>query len=619
MAKTFKTIALCALALCLCAALSLGIGTIKVSANEAVKFDGAYVTLSDGIAAKFEFEVPDGYTKATAVFNLEGEEQPTEKTFDVKKGVAIVAYDGLNPAQIDKKVSLALTLSGNEKPDIVGNTTFTVSEYLDTLLTAAPSAFAEIKTQSQYVTMRALAANLVNYSAKAKLYLNEADNVSSLLKTEIVKNYIGTAVPVKDDKDTGTIENGAEYGIIGAKLLLGEKVNVAFSFVAKEAGVKVEVTLGGNATTVEATEDTSVVLENGFKAYRAIFRGLSVTELGETMTAKLVKDGEYIGNTVKYSVASYVYAMQTSNNEAMKNLATAVYNYGLSAKTYASEMTAPSTAIPDSYGVGDIVKYCEYTTSKSNLFAFNNTNGGFITNAIQYNGYIYSARTDNGGSIGKIVRYDYANKKVVAVSEQVEGLWSSMGGDNGVMFVYNDMLYIRSKNNVLYSLSLSFEEGASATPVTENLTILGSYGKSVNDLAAIIGVHVIDNMRVAVYVTNKIVILNNGVEEQTYTVTTTGKSRMGGGKNGYIYFTANADDNGSPDVMIINVNTKETKTISLKDVNENPKNSAIKAIFEYDGSLCFAMTNWFYQQSRITSIKFNATYEKPHKEAAELN
>lgn len=618
MTKTFKKIVLCALALCLCAAVSLGIGTVKVSADEAVKFGGAYVTLSDGIAAKFKFEVPDGYTSAKAVFTLDGEEA-LEKTLDVETGTAIVAYDGLNPAQIDKTVSLALTLSGDGKAEIGGSTTFTVSEYLDTLLTADPSTFTKIKTQGQYVAMRTLAANLVNYSAKAKLYLNEADNVSSLLKTEIVKNYIGTAVPVKDDKDTGTIDNGAEYGFIGAKLLLGEKVNVAFSFVAKEAGVKVEVTLGGNATTVEATEDASIAVNGGLKAYSAVYRGLSVTELGETMTAKLVKDGEYIGNTVKYSVASYVYAMQTSNNEAMKNLATAVYNYGLSAKTYASEMTAPSTAIPDSYGVGDIVKYCEYTTSKSNLFAFNNTNGGFITNAIQYNGYIYSARTDNGGSIGKIVRYDYANKKVVAVSEQVEGLWSSMGGDNGVMFVYNDMLYIRSKNNVLYSLSLSFEEGASATPVTENLTILGSYGKSVNDLAAIIGVHVIDNMRVAVYVTNKIVILNNGVEEQTYTVTTTGKSRMGGGKNGYIYFTANADDNGSPDVMIINVNTKETKTISLKDVNENPKNSAIKAIFEYDGSLCFAMTNWFYQQSRITSIKFNATYEKPHKEAAELN
>lgn len=618
MTKTFKKIVLCALALCLCAAVSLGIGTVKVSADEAVKFGGAYVTLSDGIAAKFKFEVPDGYTSAKAVFTLDGEEA-LEKTLDVETGTAIVAYDGLNPAQIDKTVSLALTLSGDGKAEIGGSTTFTVSEYLDTLLTADPSTFTKIKTQGQYVAMRTLAANLVNYSAKAKLYLNEADNVSSLLKTEIVKNYIGTAVPVKDDKDTGTIDNGAEYGIIGAKLLLGEKVNVAFSFVAKEEGVKVEVTLGGKAVTVEATEDTSIAVNGGLKAYSAVYRGLSVTELGETMTAKLVKDGEYIGNTVKYSVASYVYAMQTSNNEAMKNLATAVYNYGLSAKTYASEMTAPSTAIPDSYGVGNIVKYCEYTTSKSNLFAFNNTNGGFITNAIQYNGYIYSARTDNGGSIGKIVRYDYANKKVVAVSEQVEGLWSSMGGDNGVMFVYNDMLYIRSKNNVLYSLSLSFEEGASATPVTENLTILGSYGKSVNDLAAIIGVHVIDNMRVAVYVTNKIVILNNGVEEQTYTVTTTGKSRMGGGKNGYIYFTANADDNGSPDVMIINVNTKETKTISLKDVNENPKNSAIKAIFEYDGSLCFAMTNWFYQQSRITSIKFNATYEKPHKEAAELN
>ena len=339
MAKTFKTIVLCALALCLCAALSLGIGTIKVSANEAVKFDGAYVTLSDGIAAKFKFEVPDGYTKAKAVFILEGE-QPTEKTLDVKTGTAIVAYDGLNPAQIDKTVSLALTLSGNEKPDIVGNATFKVSEYLDTLLTAAQSAFAEIKTQSQYVAMRTLAANLVNYSAKAKLYLNEADNVSSLLKTETVKNYVGTAVPTADDKEVGEIANGAEYGFIGAKLLLGEKVNVAFSFVAKEEGVKVEVTLGGNATTVEASEDTSITVNGGLKACSAVYRGLSVTELGETMTAKLVKDGAYIGNTVKYSVASYVYSMQTVGDEKMKALATAVYNYGLSAEKYISEMAS---------------------------------------------------------------------------------------------------------------------------------------------------------------------------------------------------------------------------------------------------------------------------------------
>ena len=383
MTKTFKKIVLCALALCLCAAVSLGIGTVKVSADEAVKFGGAYVTLSDGIAAKFKFEVPDGYTSAKAVFTLDGEEA-LEKTLDVETGTAIVAYDGLNPAQIDKTVSLALTLSGDGKAEIGGSTTFTVSEYLDTLLTADPSTFTKIKTQGQYVAMRTLAANLVNYSAKAKLFTNEEDTVSNLLKTETVKNYVGTAVPTADDKaEVGEIADGAEYGFIGAKLLLGEKVNVAFSFVAKEAGVKVEVTLGGNATTVEATEDTSIAVNGGLKAYSAVYRGLSVTELGETMTAKLVKDGEYIGNTVKYSVASYVYAMQTSNNEAMKNLATAVYNYGLSAKTYASEMTAPSTAIPDSYGVGDIVKYCEYTTSKSNLFAFNNTNGGFITNAIQ--------------------------------------------------------------------------------------------------------------------------------------------------------------------------------------------------------------------------------------------
>lgn len=210
MTKTFKKIVLCALALCLCAAVSLGIGTVKVSADEAVKFGGAYVTLSDGIAAKFKFEVSDGYTSAKAVFTLDGEEA-LEKTLDVETGTAIVAYDGLNPAQIDKTVSLALTLSGDGKAEIGGSTTFTVSEYLDTLLTADPSTFTKIKTQGQYVAMRTLVANLVNYSAKAKLFTNEEDTVSNLLKTETVKNYVGTAVPTADDKaEVGEIADGAE-------------------------------------------------------------------------------------------------------------------------------------------------------------------------------------------------------------------------------------------------------------------------------------------------------------------------------------------------------------------------------------------------------------------------
>lgn len=569
MAKTFKTIALCALALCLCAALSLGIGTIKVSANEAVKFDGAYVTLSDGIAAKFKFEVPDGYTKATAVFNLEGEEQPAEKTFDVKKGVATVAYDGLNPAQIDKKVSLALTLSGNEKTDIVGNTTFTVSEYLDTLLTAAPSAFAEIKTQSQYVTMRALAANLVNYSAKAKLYLNETDNVSSLLKTEIVKNYIGTAVPVKDDKDTGTIENGAEYGIIGAKLLLGEKVNVAFSFVAKEEGVKVEVTLGGKAVTVEATEDTSVVLENGFKAYRAIFRGLSVTEFGETMTAKLVKDGNYIGNTVKYSVASYVYSMQTVGDEKMKALATAVYNYGLSAEKYTSEMAKDYiSGLPTQTVEEDIYSSSASASAKTAVdwvYPLANPLKVYAHSLTAHNGYFYylaysgETQDSNGNS----------------------PLWIK----DGYVYSFNsDGKAVRVEEAMLTGKDVDIE-------VANDFT----FGNiAVSDINAVLYNSELNRYAVTIRKNTVKIIDGSDLTKELKSISLGYSATIGGDENAFVVLN-HKDMNYQPEISVYNWNGDKVDafTASIADVGlENPEKSKPNGVTVYNGKVYYQLITW---------------------------
>lgn len=606
MAKTFKTIVLCALALCLCAALSLGIGTIKVSANEAVKFDGAYVTLSDGIAAKFKFEVPDGYTKAKAVFTLEGE-QPTEKTLDVETGTAIVAYDGLNPAQIDKTVSLALTLSGNEKTDIVGNTTFTVSAYLDTLLTAAPSAFAEIKTQSQYVTMRALAANLVNYSAKAKLYLNEADNVSSLLKTETVKNYVGTAVPTADDKEVGEIANGAEYGFIGAKLLLGEKVNVAFSFVAKEEGVKVEVTLGGNATTVEASEDTSVTVNGGLKAYSAVYRGLSVTELGKTMTTKLVKDGAYIGNTVKYSVASYVYSMQTVGDEKMKALATAVYNYGLSAEKYTSEMAKDYIGgLPTQTVEEDIYSSSASASAKTAVdwaHALANPLKVYAHSLTAHNGYFYylaynGATQDSDGNnyfTYNIVKTDISGK-VVGYSKEFYG--TKQNGGNWELEMRTP-LWI--KDGYVYSFNSDGKavrvEEAKLTGQNVDIEVFNDFtfgNIAVSDINAVLYNSELNRYAV-VTGKNTIKILDGSdLTNELKSISIGYSATIGGDENAFVVIK-HADKNYQPEISVYDWNGEKVDafTASIADVGlENPKNSKPNGVTVYNGKVYYQLITW---------------------------
>ena len=606
MAKTFKTIALCALALCLCAALSLGIGMIKVSANEAVKFDGAYVTLSDGIAAKFKFEVPDGYTSAKAVFTLDGEEA-LEKTLDVETGTAIVAYDGLNPAQIDKTVSLALTLSGDGKAEIGGSTTFTVSEYLDTLLTADPSTFTKIKTQGQYVAMRTLAANLVNYSAKAKLYLNETDNVSSLLKTEVVKNYIGTAVPVKDDKDTGTIENGAEYGIIGAKLLLGEKVNVAFSFVAKEEGVKVEVTLGGKAVTVEATEDTSVVLENGFKAYRAIFRGLSVTEFGETMTAKLVKDGNYIGNTVKYSVASYVYSMQTVGDEKMKTLATAVYNYGLSAEKYTSEMAKDYiSGLPTQTVEEDIYSSSASAAAKTAVdwaYTLANPLKVYAHSLTAHNGYFYylayNEKRDNTDGMYylayNIVKTDISGK-IIGYSKEFYG---TKQNDGNWELEMRTPLWI--KDGYVYSFNSDGKavrvEEAKLTGKDVDIEVANDFtfgNIAVSDINAVLYNSELNRYAVTIRKNTVKIIDGSDLTKELKSISLGYSATIGGDENAFVVLN-HKDMNYQPEISVYNWNGDKVDafTASIADVGlENPEKSKPNGVTVYNGKVYYQLITW---------------------------
>ena len=60
------------------------------------------------------------------------------------------------------------------------------------------------------------------------------------------------------------------------------------------------------------------------------------TEFDKVFTAELSVDGEVI-QTLTYSVKSYVYAKQNSENTEMAALVRALYTYGRSAVAYKNE------------------------------------------------------------------------------------------------------------------------------------------------------------------------------------------------------------------------------------------------------------------------------------------
>ena len=67
---------------------------------------------------------------------------------------------------------------------------------------------------------------------------------------------------------------------------------------------------------------------------RFYFDGVMATEFDSEVTAIFKLNGEAIGQTLTYSVNSYVYYMQDNANETLSELVKAIYNYGRSAVAY---------------------------------------------------------------------------------------------------------------------------------------------------------------------------------------------------------------------------------------------------------------------------------------------
>ena len=865
-------------------------------------FTGAHVSLTEDIVTKFEYTAPAGYTSASYTFTYMG--KPTEaKTATVKEGENTIEFAEANPARIGETIIANLTLTGEGKEPVTDTCEFSVANYLGTLLTAVPSTFEEIKTQEQYVAMRTLAANLVNYSAKTQEYIGLTDTSSSLLTTETVKNFVGSMEPNGTDATVGPLTETSKYGFLGASLLLDGRVSVCFYFVAESTeNLTLEIAFdGGSKTTLtEIVAAPEIAVKEGVTAYKAVLEGIPAIDMDKKFTAKLLSGETVVGNEVTYSVKSYAHAMLSSDNAKMKSLATAIYNYGLSAKSYVEVMAkdysvdlptrtetldfytsfaaedvanmvgnwhnpagkafagslttdgeylyalaykasataangmytnsfnfvkfdtngnqiaysqafdgvsksgdnylyggleyytplwikdgyaysyngagktiriataslttngasyeetedirfgaaepatvnavvysatqkkyvvlaggtlavyaendlntplvtaqeqfnrritvddkyvyvtlsgdgtySPTIYVKDwnlvnktnfkikndaktinfnadniaktktqgiticngqfyyqliewasnkttllkatkqrtvnDYSVGEILNYTSYSMTAENVTnGWNANTAGLVLNAVQKNDWVYSFRSSyDKTKEGSLIRYNYKTNKQVAVSKGVTASDIEIGSENAAIFTYGDKVYLYDKvNNKWLSLPLLFNSGDEWTSESTLPIDLGSYATNFENI------HVFEDLNiVAIYVSGKIVVLKDGAVQATYTVSTAGKNRMGGGKNGYLYYTANGNGTLNPAVTVINIKTGEKKKTALLNSLESATDTAVSSIFELNGMLCYTMFTWSGSyQSCLQAVKFSDVndYVSPYKELGEI-
>ena len=378
-----KKLLLFSLSLVFALSLTFGLGGAfkAFAANGETKlFTGARVTLTEDIVTKFEYTAPAGYTTATYTFTYRGETTEA-KTATIKEGENTIEFAQSNPARIGETITANLTLTGEGKEPVIDTCEFSVANYLGTLLTAAPSTFEKIKTQEQYVAMRTLAANLVNYSAKTQEYIGLTDTSSALLTTETVKNFVGSVEPNGTDATVGALTETDKYGFLGASLLLDGRVSVCFYFVAESTeNLSLEIAFEGGSTTklTEIVAAPEIAVKEGVTVYKAVLEGIPAIDMDKKFTAKLLSDKTAVGNEVTYSVKSYAHAMLSSGNAKMKSLATAIYNYGLSAKSYVEVMAKDySVDLPTRTETADSLFDTTYPVKQnvSKIYGWNNIAG----------------------------------------------------------------------------------------------------------------------------------------------------------------------------------------------------------------------------------------------------
>ncbi len=276
------------------------------------KIATATVTIGTNLAMNYTVDLPAGYVidGMYMVFTMNGV-SVTVKENDTN----VFTYTRLAPQCMGDSIKAELYAKDGALIDVSEN--FSVKAYAEKLLELNPGD-AELAT---------LVADMLNYGAAAQKYVG--------YKTDALVNAGyetagSNAEPTESDM-TVTESSNANFGIISA--------GVRFDYVNQ-----IYVKFGIRAAALEGAAPTVVIAFNGVEQtvtlngegeYIAYSGAISALEFGKVYTIELKVDGEVV-QTLEYSVNSYVFAKKDGNN-AMAELAIALYRYGNSAVAYSEK------------------------------------------------------------------------------------------------------------------------------------------------------------------------------------------------------------------------------------------------------------------------------------------
>ncbi len=283
------------------------------------------LNLAESVNVVFVAEVKEGLTNPYMVVKLLDKEYKLTEYTVREDGRYDFVFRGATPANMTDVMNATLYANDGEETVSSNDRSFTIRDYCSAILTA----------YSADVKLRTLISDVLTYGAALQKYVghNANDFATSSVPRLTSSAYDET---ITDKLLISGTADGNKW--IGANLVCTGRMSVDFTFecVSPEDTV-VKITVCGREKTYKVSE----LACDSDGRYSIRLNGIMAYEFDETITAEFIRNGEAVGETLSYSVNSYIvymnelYASSTEETEVkLVELVRAISCYGNSAKAY---------------------------------------------------------------------------------------------------------------------------------------------------------------------------------------------------------------------------------------------------------------------------------------------
>ena len=311
-------------------------GSITVTKPES-EITAVNMELGDDVTMNYYAKIDSAHAGAAMRFTMNGTETLVAGEATENSGIYVFPFCGVAPQCMGDRIDAELVL-GDEVLDVKAN--YSVRAYCDELL--AKNADELEISESKFAALKVLVADMLEYGAMAQIY-------NGYKTAELVNAGIGgkSEYSELEDTDKAIDESGVDgLEITGVGMYFDYVNSFYVNFTALDYAEHEMCIMVYNTATDEEREYTladCILISEETGEYVLVTDAIFTTSYNDLYFIELYtysSRGKLVcQQTLEYSVASYVYAMQNktdANGELapMAKLARAVYLYGNSAAEY---------------------------------------------------------------------------------------------------------------------------------------------------------------------------------------------------------------------------------------------------------------------------------------------